>query len=203
MKELLDTPQRNEKSRAFKELYSRVYDGMRREKIERLRKHREPTEYEITQRCFEDDLEPQVRRALEILSQKGYRTTESGFYIYGDREKDSPSFLTQYITGFFDVGDETEKKLKEIGVKISRRENDYPRLSNADFDPRESTITTIEFMLPEPDIEAITSQWVKIAELLPVVSEDKRVVCDKKRLETNRIMLEVEERRDRDRYRIW
>lgn len=150
-------PETENKERAYQEflesmdeLRSQVHEDIGKEREERIASNPEPTEEELRIGAFKEDLEPQVRDAVFQFSQKGYSTNSSGFYGGG----------RQAIDGFFQLDDETIRKLEELGVKVRDGfEADLPGWGDR--------WTRIEFLPDRADMAEMKRRWDAITMLLP------------------------------------
>jgi hypothetical protein len=144
-----------EKQKAFFELRSNFYDGEEKSLKDRAERNPQPTEHELHIGAYEEQVEPQMRAALEALYKKGYATESSGFGGI-----DHPEI--QQIDGYFEVDAATEEKIKALGAWVTRTHNDYD----------DSILTRIEFTAEESDTEKISAKWMEIADVLPVIGPE-------------------------------
>lgn len=144
-----------EKQKAFSELRGTFYNGEEKSLKERAEKNPQPTDHELHIGAYQEQVEPQMRAALETLYKKGYATESSGFGGI-----DHPEI--QQIDGYFEIDAATEEKLKVLGVWVARAHNDYG----------DSILTRIEFRAEEPDIEKISTKWMAITDVLPVIDQE-------------------------------
>ncbi len=102
--------------------------------------------------AFREMIEPQARDALFEMYKKGYSTESSGF---GGEDSEY-----QQIDGYFELDDETKKKLEEAGVKILKgKDIGLPGFGD--------NYTFIRFFPKEADADKIKEKWDEIASLLP------------------------------------
>jgi hypothetical protein len=144
MNQMGNVPERPESPMA--KLREQVHIEIDQSVAERLKSAPLPTDTEVMIGAYLEELEPQVRDAILVMYQKGYQTESSGFYL---RDNDE----AQVIDGYFDIDEETEEKLKGIGVRVVR----------GTMGDR----TAIEFTPETADIGAMKRKWDEIAAVLP------------------------------------
>lgn len=104
----LDPNYLKEPSSPFQKLRDSVLKEIDKAVEERKRTNPQATDLEYHLGIYIEELEPQVRDAVLELTRKGYCTTESGFGgKYGE---------LQYISGWFNVDNDTRGKLKAMSV---------------------------------------------------------------------------------------
>jgi hypothetical protein len=140
---------KEELTRQMSALRKQVHDEIDKELDERVRINPYPTDREVVMGAFREQLETQVRDALEIMNDKGYQTCSSGFY--GNNR--------QVIDGDFTIDESTESMLNNIGVSIKRTRSGY---------------TSIEFSPTTTSLVDIKEKWDEIARLLPTPTSGKR-----------------------------
>ena len=141
-----------ERQKAFSDLRSNFYDAEEKSLKDRAERNPQPTGHELHIGAYEEQVEPQMRAALEALYKKGYATESSGF---GGIEHPE----IQQIDGYFEIDAATEEKLKTLDAWVTRTHNDYD----------DSILTRIEFTAEEPDAEKISAKWIEIVDVLPIV----------------------------------
>lgn len=136
-----------ERLAAFAMLRQTTHEQMKKELLDRETHNPHPTEVELRLKAFVEELEPQVRGALQVFVEKGYTPNSSGFYgMNGER---------QVIDGYFDFTKDEQQRIEEAGAIVTEKD------SSGD---REFSIT---FVQNTPDLNAMTEQWNKIAAALP------------------------------------
>ena len=113
-----------------------------------------------------ESLEPQVRRAVPTIWEKGYQTAASGFFrgnwralgldnsahmFYPDERGQVLDFRQP-----FSVSSEVRGQLAELGVETVEHHN-FPGL-----------VARIGFSTPTPDIAGMAAMWDSVADILPV-----------------------------------
>jgi len=147
--------QQESEQEAFSKLRSEFYDGGKILVKERSEKHPQPSEHELRIGAYEEEIEPQMRQALQALYNKGYATESSGFGGI-----DHPEI--QQVDGYFEIDAATEEKLKAFGAWVTREKSDYDN----------SVLTRIEFKTQEPDTDKISAKWMEIVGALPPIGEE-------------------------------
>lgn len=118
----------------------------------RIHTNPHPTELETRIGAFIEELEPQVRNAVETMAKKGYTTASSGFY--------GPHGEIQQIDGPFTIDPEIRAALSELGVYVKTGEElGFPRLG--------AEYSGIGFYPATPDLPAITEMWDRVVAMLP------------------------------------
>lgn len=102
-----------------------------------------PTEEEVRLTTIWELIEPQVRNAVRKMIQKGYCTTDSGFW--GDMPE------RQFLSGLFKLTDDTKQLLSSKDILVEE----------------EGSWTYIIFIPTKPDLDEIKQTWDEIVELLP------------------------------------
>lgn len=148
-----------EQEKLFKDLErlrEEAHAQTEKETKERIKNNPKPTEEEILAGAFREMIEPQVRDALFEMYRKGYSTESSGF---GGENSEY-----QQIDGYFELDDETKKKLEEAGVKILKgKDIGLPGFGD--------NYTFIKFSPKEADMGKIKEKWDTIISLLPQKDE--------------------------------
>jgi hypothetical protein len=101
--------------------------------------------------AYLNELEPQVRDVILEFYKKGYQTESSGFYEVGGKR-------VQAIDGYFEIDEETGRKLEALGAKVERMETHDGAVQ-----------TKIYFEPDSPDLAAIAKKWHEIADALPAL----------------------------------
>jgi hypothetical protein len=148
-----DGPETKQES-PFSELREKTYAEMEVALKKRIKENPAPTDHELRIGAYEEEIEPQMREALQRLYEKGYNTESSGF---GGGEK----WETQQVDGYFEIDEATEKKLNEIGARVVRQYMEYLH----------ATSTRIEFDPEQADAAAIVAKWNQIIDLLPTIGK--------------------------------
>ena len=144
-KEIRRDPE-EERRRVFRELRLKTHAEMELDVADRIKNNPKPTEEEILAGTFREEIEPQVRDAVFELRRKGYSCSSSGF---GGEGADA-----QAIDGYFEVDENTKKKLEELGVSVQ------PSSLGEGY-------TEITMRPSSPDLAKIAEIWNKVAEVLP------------------------------------
>lgn len=140
-------------------LREEAHAQIERETQERIKNNPKPTEEEILAGAFREMIEPQVRDALFEMYKKGYSTESSGF---GGENSEY-----QQIDGYFELDDETKKKLEDAGMEVLKgKDIGLPGFGD--------NYTFIRFSPKEADISKIKEKWDEIISLLP--QKDKSVL---------------------------
>lgn len=134
--------------RQFEQLRERIHKQLEEETAKRIAENPKPTEEEIYLGAFKEMIEPQVREAVFALLKKGYTPESSGFY--GDHND------MQGIDGFFEIDDETKRKLEARGVEVIEEKDKSLH----------GVYTYIKFKAKEPDIKKMAQTWNNIIELI-------------------------------------
>jgi hypothetical protein len=136
-----------QKQRVFEKLQyatqKKVATDVKKRKAENIH----PNTIELVLGLFVEELEPQVRQAVVLLTQKGYSTDTSGFM-------DNP--CDQMIEGDFQLDEPTGKNLKALGVTVETNPSGYTRIR---FSPEEANIAKIK------------RKWNEIVSLFPQKKE--------------------------------
>ncbi|MBP9695295.1 MAG: hypothetical protein KBD73_02740 [Candidatus Magasanikbacteria bacterium] len=136
----------------FQRLREQIHKEIEAETEKRIRENPKPTEEETMAGAFREMIETQVRDALFEFYRKGYPTESSGFGgEFGE---------TQSLDGYFEIDEETKKKMEALGVKV---------LKGIDLGLPGQTekYTYIQFNPSNPDTDEIKKKWDTIAALLP------------------------------------
>jgi len=152
MKEQFSFNPELERRNNFQRLREQIHNEIEAETEKRIKENPKPTEEEIMAGAFREMIEPQVRDALFEFYRKGYSTESSGFGgEFGE---------IQSLDGYFEIDEETKKKIEELGVKVLKgRDLDLPGQSEK--------YTYIQFNPSSPDIKEIKKKWDVIVALLP------------------------------------
>jgi len=128
----------------FENLRKRVNDQIFLGKKRRIRTNPHATDEEARLGAFVEQLEPQVSYAVQEFNRKGYQTECSGFFgRHGEK---------QVIFGSFVLGEESVRKLSEIGVEYIEKGRNWNWVQ---FDPVKA------------DLNLMEEKWRQIADLLP------------------------------------
>jgi hypothetical protein len=130
---------------AARRLRQSAHADMARARAERIVHNPAPTSEEYAMGAFIEDIEPQVRDAVQVLRQKGYNTTTSGF-----------SDFHHQVIGFADFhGDDfdaaTRERLAVLGVTIEDRQNAFAcsHADGVDLDQLRDRWNAIAIALPD------------------------------------------------------
>jgi len=137
--------------KTFDELREKTHAEMEQKVKERLEKNPLPTDEEVLIGAYLEELEPQVRDAIRVFYKKGYATESSGFAEREGKE-------LQDIDGYFEIDQETEKKLKELGVEVRNFRRDYGWVDD---------VNSIQFEPQVADVSELKKKWDAIADILP------------------------------------
>jgi len=154
----------------FDQLRRRVLEQTERETKERIRNNPQPTEQEIFMGAFREEIEPQIRDAVDELYKKGYTTGSSGFHGSASEQQ------ILYIKG--EVDNQTKTALESIGnIKV------FPEKLPIFLEdqPRRRKVTLIKFMAPVPELKNIKAMWDTIADIFPPKEVPDQLLEEKRR----------------------
>jgi len=135
----------------FAKLRKEILQKINKEVAERIKENPIPDKEELKLGTYKEFLEPQVRKAVLRLREKGYSTIESGFYGL-NRQK--ITFKQEEVLSNFKISDELKKLLesKNIQVKIKKDE--------------------IEFTSPFLKEDELAEVWEKLIEEMPDLGKE-------------------------------
>lgn len=162
-------PQSSEERKAvFAELRKHMHEEMERECEEREKTNSTPTEAELRLGVYLEEIEPTLREVVQIFTQKGYTTENSGF--------EGKKHTQQFLAGEGHLTDEEKGAVESTGAHAENQKWGWE----------------ISFSANTPDAKEIKAQWDRIAEVMP----DRGIVAEPSYSSASFIQKKAPERTD-------
>lgn len=141
----------------YAKLRKKTHEQIRQELAERIKENPNATQEELSMGCYQENIEPQVKKTVLNLRRKGYATYESGFHGHNSQKI---SFEKNYLDNV-QFPEELLREFKDKGVDIKVKPNALSFTCNRYF-----------------ELEELEKFWKQIENILPNLQQQSAEPCN-------------------------